>query len=139
MKSERGVTLTSIMIYVIALTTTVIVVGAMITYFYKNIKYVSSNTAANAEFTKFNVFFTDDINVEGNNIKTWDTQDLNYIVFSKTGNQYTFKDGGIYLNKAKICKDIDTCVFSYDDNTKNIYVDMVIQGKSFSMTYTVVK
>ena len=38
MKSEKGVTLTSIMIYVVALTIVVGIVGRITTYFYKNIQ-----------------------------------------------------------------------------------------------------
>ena len=37
MKSERGVTITAIMIYVLAFTVVVVIVTRMTTYFYKNV------------------------------------------------------------------------------------------------------
>ena len=49
-KNERGVTLTSVLIYVLALTVIVIIVGRITTYFYKNMNQVSTNTAAAAEY-----------------------------------------------------------------------------------------
>ena len=48
-KNERGVTLTSVLIYVLALTVIVIIVGRITTYFYKNMNQVSTNTAAAEE------------------------------------------------------------------------------------------
>ena len=58
-KNEKGVTLTSLLIYVLALTVVVIIVGRITTYFYKNMDQVTTNTAAAAEYTKFNSYFTD--------------------------------------------------------------------------------
>lgn len=136
MKSEKGVTITSIMIYVIALTVVVLIIGRITTYFYKNIKNVSTNTTADAEYTKFNSYFTDEINIEGNDVEIWSK---NYIVFSKTENQYTFQNGKIYMNKVNIAKDIEVCEFYYDESTQEIFVNMKIKDKYYSSTYTVVK
>ena len=136
MKSERGVTLISIIIYVMALTITVIIISRISTYFYKNINNVSSNVSADSEYIKFNSYFTDEINIEENEVEKWDK---NYIIFSKSENQYTYKNGGIYVNKIKLCKNIEFLEFYYDKDTKEISVNMKIKGKNYSGTYTVVK
>ena len=136
MKSEKGVTLTSIMIYVVALTIVVGIVGRITTYFYKNIQDVATNTSADAEYTKFNSYFTDEINIEENEVILFEE---NHVAFFKTENQYIFKNGNIYRNKAKICKDIDKCIFNYDSTTQKISVNIIIKGKDYSTTYTVVK
>lgn len=136
MKSERGVTLTSIMIYVIALTVAVLTIGRLITYFYKNINAVDTSSVSDAEYMKFNSYFTDEINIEGNEVDKCDT---NYIIFFKTQNQYTFKNGKIYRGKVKICDNIDSCDFNYDETTKIISVDLTIKGKDYSTKYTVVE
>lgn len=136
MKSERGVTITSIMIYIIALTVVVLTIGRITTYFYKNTKSVKTDTVADAEYTKFNSYFTDEINIEGNKIEAWEK---NYIIFSKTLNQYTFQNGSIYRNKTKISKNIDFCEFYYDSSKEEIFVNMKIKEKYYSSTFTVVK
>lgn len=136
MKSERGVTITSIMIYVIALTVAVLIIGRITNYFYKNINNVANNTAADAEYTKFNSYFTDEINIEGNDVEVCEE---NYILFAKTLNQYTFQNGGIYRGKTKVSKDIESCQFAYDETTKEITVNLTIYGKNFNTTYTVTK
>ena len=135
-KNERGVTLTSVLIYVLALTVIVIIVGRITTYFYKNMNQVSTNTAAAAEYVKFNSYFTNEINIEGNYV---DLCESDVIIFSKSENQYTFKNNGIYMNKIKICKDIDSCKFSYNEETKEISVQLKIYGKDYNTTYTVVE
>lgn len=141
LKNNKGVTITSILIYVIALTIVVIIVGRITTYFYTNINLVTGNTVANAEYTKFNSYFTDEINIEGNKVADCGiTEDGNYyIIFSVSGNQYTFLKECIYMNKIKISKDIENCRFEYDINTEVISVYLKILGKEFYNTYTVYK
>lgn len=136
MKSERGVTLTAIMIYIIALTIAVLLIGRITTYFYKNVSQISKESVANTEYTKFNSYFTDEINIEGNEVELCDKE---YIVFSKTQNQYTFKKNAIYVNKTKLAKNIEFCEFYYNEETKQIDVNLKIQGKYYSTTFTVVK
>ena len=141
MKSERGVTITSVLIYIIALTVVVIIVGRITTYFYTNMDSVTGNTAANAEYTKFNSYFTDEINIEGNKVADCGISEEGnyYIIFSVSGNQYTFQKDSIYMNKTKIGDDIENCRFEYDTNTEVISVYLKILGKEFYNTYTVAK
>lgn len=141
MKSEKGVTITSVLIYIIALTVVVIIIGRITTYFYTNMNFVTGNTAASAEYTKFNSYFTDEINIEGNTVvDCGKTEEGNsYIIFSVSGNQYIFQKDSIYMNKTKISDDIENCEFSYDSNTQVITVNLIIKGNNFQNTYTVVK
>lgn len=148
MKSERGVTITSVLIYIIALTAVVILIGRITTYFYRNMNSVTENTAADAEYTKFNSYLTDEINIEGNTVIACGTTEEgnNYIIFSETENQYTYqknKDdsqkGSIYRNKTKISTDIEECEFKYDETTEVITVNLKILGKTYNNTYTIAK
>lgn len=136
MKSERGVTVASIMIYLVAFTMVVIAVGRITSYFYKNMDHVTSDATSNSEYIKFNTYFTEEINIEGNEVELCEKS---YIVFSKTKNQYTYQNGSLYRGKSKISKDVEFCEFYYDKSTKEIYVNLKIQGKTYSSTYTVAK
>lgn len=141
MKSESGVTITSVLIYIIALTAVVIIIGRITTYFYGNMNSITQNTVADAEYTKFNSYFTDEINIEGNSVVECGTTDQqsNYIIFSKTENQYTYQNGSIYRNKTKISNDISKCVFEYDEISEVITVKLTILGKDYNNTYTIAK
>ena len=126
----------SIMIYVIAFTFAVIIIGRMITFFYKNIKDVSKNTDTDGQYTKITSYFTNEINIEKNEVESWGKD---YIIFSKTENQYTFKNGQLFMNKIKIANNLEKCEFYYDEGNEMIYVNIQIKDKYYSSTYTIAK
>ena len=118
MKKENGITLTSLIIYVIGMVIVVTTVSTLTTYFYKNIDINSTNNDT-TQYTKFTSVFLDEINKGQNEVieaKTISESDkkVSYIIFSD-GNQYTFKEDNksIYKNQVKICENIDNCEFSY--------------------------
>ena len=82
-----------------------------------------------------------EINIEENQVADCDVDasGMQYIIFSKTQNQYSYKNGSIYRNRTKIASNIDECNFIYDTNTKIITVNLTINGKTFNTNYTVVK
>ena len=120
MKNNRGITLTSVIIYVIGLIVVVGTISTITTYFYKNIKVDEINDDSNTQYTQFSSVFLKEINKEGNYVvetKTEKDENNNitssYIIFG-TGNQYTFlsSNHSIYKNKVKICENIENCEFS---------------------------
>ena len=146
MKSEKGITLISLIIYVIALTIVIGIIAVISGYFYKNIATTSENVEPMVEYTKFNSFFSEEVNYRG--IKVLDCQsttgdngkiETSYIVFDN-GVQYTYisANKGIYRNKVKIARGIDECTFEYKvENAKDI-VNVSFKAKKLNnpMTYT---
>lgn len=65
MKSEKGITLISLTIYVIAMAIVVGVIAIISTFFYSNMEDTDNIVSPMAEYTKFNSFFSDEINHEG--------------------------------------------------------------------------
>ncbi len=128
MKDNRGITLTSLIIYVIGMVIVVSLIATLTTFFYKNVN-VDNISKDTTQYTKFSNLFLDEINKKDNEIvecKTTeeDGQKISYIIFSD-GNQYTYKaeNKSVYKNKIKICKDVEECEFSY------IYIDSTYQIK----------
>lgn len=115
MKSNKGVTLTSLIIYVIGMTIMVSIIATLTSFFYKNIDIgdINSNTT---QYTKFTSILSEEVNKKNNSVIDCQslTNGVSYIVFS-SGNQYTFnqKSKSVYRNNVKICDNIDTCDFSY--------------------------
>ena len=139
MKSEKGVTLISLTVYIIVMALVVGVLAIITTFFYKNtidIKDIDPIT----EYITFNTFITDEIN--HSNIKVLECKD-NYIVFSN-GVQYTFipANKGIYRNKVKICRGIENCSFETGKEGENDVVRVVFKAQGQSkknMSYTLKK
>lgn len=121
MKSQKGITLISLTVYIIAMLIIVTMISVISTYFYTNIQSTSSMIEPLTQYTKFNSFFSEEVN--HSNIKVLECQD-SYIVFDNDI-QYTFsqENKGIYKNTVKICTNVESCTFSYEiKNGKNVVI-----------------
>ncbi len=133
MKKEQGITLMSVIVYVIALLIVMGVISSLTGYFYKNVNVSNENTENLNEFTTFNSYFTTEINEDNISVLESETTEespkTSYIAFSN-GATYTFSEQNksIYKNQVKICKNVDKCLFSYDfiDGKYIVYVDLKI-------------
>ncbi len=149
MKSEKGITLISLIIYVIALTIVIGIVAVISGYFYNNIATSSEDIEPMVEYTKFNSFFSEEVNEKG--IKVLDCKtttdntgkiDTSYIVFDN-GVQYTYISGnkGIYRNKVKIARGIENCSFEYkvEDGKDIVNVNFKAKNMNNPIKYTLKK
>ncbi|MBO4293060.1 MAG: hypothetical protein J5881_01545 [Clostridia bacterium] len=137
--SEKGITLTSLIIYVIAMLITITIITVVTGYFKKNIEIDTENYTFYGEFTKFQSFFTDEVNRKNNRIleisngETENSQ--SYIAFA-SGNQYTFvpANNAIYQNNVKIANGVHSCKFEeINDNGKpGVRVTIKIKGNKES-------
>ena len=144
LRSNKGITLTSLVIYVIVLMIVITLLSSFSGYFYKNINQITINEAGDEQFTRFLAYITKDINQESIDfIKTGTDNDINYIIlkFEKDAeHQYLYKNETIYYidkNKHKtidLCKNVSSCNFSYDDANKALLTNMIINNKNYTKT-----
>lgn len=122
MKSEKGVTLSSVIIYVIAMLLVVSIITVLTGYYYKNIDINSKHDQIMKQYTKFNSYFVVEVEKQGNHVLDAGSDTITeeekqytntYILFS-SGNLYTFsqENNSIYFNQIKICEHIKNCTFS---------------------------
>lgn len=111
MKSNKGITISSLVIYVIAMSIVVATIATLTSYFYSNMEELDSDTNSSIAYTELNIYLSKEINIKENYpiLSGGGAQD--YIIFTKTGNQYTFKNSSIYQNQVKICSNIEECTF----------------------------
>ena len=138
MKNNRGVTLTSILIYVIGMAIVIGIISSLTSFFYKNIDVSEINDDSATQYTKFSSIFLEEINKENNAVidcktTTENGEKISYIIFY-TGNQYTFKNNSIYKNKIKICQNIDDCDFSYSFVDSIYKIKVNFKTKTIDMT-----
>ena len=149
MQNEKGVTLISVTIYIIVMLIIVAVITVLTSYFYRNIDINSVSQDLNGQYTKFNSYFTEEVNKRGNKLlEIGETENESgngnqkYIIFS-SGNQYTYipENKGIYMNQVKIAENITGCDFTSnkEENGKTT-ITVTIQGDNFERktTYTLV-
>ena len=156
MKNEKGISLISLVIYLIAMVIVIALIISLSGYFYNNINIQNQTQDMYLQFSRFNSYFTEDVNKKNNGIKEIGYLDASgneadsgnfkqhYILFN-SGNQYTFikqkeEDGNvvygaIYYNAIKIASNITNCIFTLGSDPSNVTV--TIQGKDFheSITY----
>lgn len=133
MKSEQGVTLTSLVIYIAVATVLISTMAVMSSHFFANIQLVKNQSNYVVEYNKFNMFFIQDVkaNKAASIIGTT-------IVF-EDGTKYEYKDESIYRNDKKIAKNIRTASFepaTYTVNnvTKNLIkvnLNIGVEKKSY--------
>lgn len=113
MKNDKGVTMISLITYIIGFTIIIALIANLTTYFYKNVN-VSDINNDTTQYTKFSSLFTEEINNKNNSVIDCKpiTNGVSYIIFS-SGNQYTFDESSksIYKNNVKICNNVDICDF----------------------------
>ena len=141
MKSEKGITLISVILYVIVMLLVVTIASILTGYFYNNIDINNTEQNANVEFTKFNSFFTEEVNIRGNTILESDTEGTStgqkYIVFS-TGNQYTYikNNKSIYKNNSKIASDIEEFNIKINNSDGKTTIEIELTSGNISKTTT---
>lgn len=113
MRSEKGITLTSLVVYIVLIILVVGLLSLVSQDFFKNTQYIMDSGKYIQEYNKFNMYFIEDVK---NNTDIYSIQN-NIIVF-KDGTTYTFSNNDIYRNKVKICDNIKYCEF-----LKNDYID----------------
>lgn len=133
MKKEDGITLTSIIIYILALLIVIGVIAALTSYFYKNIDIEGESKLTNSQFTKFNSFFTEEINQNGIEVvEVGENENVCYITFSnKTTYTFSKPNKSIYINEMKICTNIDNCTFSSEKNNSKYKITVNFKSGEF--------
>ncbi len=140
MKTQRGITLISLTVYIIGMALVVGMISLMSTYFYTNMGSMTNTMDPVIEYTKFNSFFSEEVNHD--NIKVLACQN-NYIVFDNAV-QYTFieENKGIYRNKVKIVKQVESCTFQTKIQNGKTVIDIHLkigQDEEKKTSYTLRK
>lgn len=140
MRDNSGVTLMSVMIYVIGMTIVLGLMATLVSFFYNNVDVNSISNNSSTQYTKFSSVFVEEINRENNYIIDCkslgeNNDELSYIIFS-SGNQYTFmrESGSVYKNNVRICDGVEECDFSYSfvDSKYFVKVNFRTEGLDLS-------
>ena len=108
--SNKGITLTSLVIYITVMFVVLATIMRVMTYFRKNMTEASDITFE-TEFEKLNLYLLDESRKSGNNIV--EITDGIQITFS-SGNKYTYnaENKTVNLNdNIKVCENVESCLF----------------------------
>lgn len=117
MKSEKGITLMTLIITIIVLCIVIAMLSVVSSMFFENTKYLKEDSKNLSEYNKFAMFFIEDCK---NNEDVYEV--LNDKIIFEDGTIYTYSgstDKSIYRNKVKICSNIGYCNFSISEKEVN--------------------
>ncbi len=135
MKSEKGVTLTALVVYMIVFMIVLSIMSTISAHFYKNIAGIKNSPQYIAEFNKFSMFFVADVK-KNNEINTITDTTLEFA----DGTSYRYENGSIYRNDKKIARYVKSFKFTQDSykvnsTIKNIVnVNTTLGNKNENMT-----
>lgn len=119
MKSDKGVTLIALVIYIAVFTIVVSTMGLLSSYFYNNMHLIKDDASYVVEYNKFNMFFIQD--VKHNSTATIE----NNVIKFEDGTIYEYKFNSIYRNDKEIAANVKSATFDLKtykvkNTTKNL-------------------
>lgn len=144
MKNNKGITLTSLIIYIIGMLIVIATIATLTSFFYKNVDIDELDKLDTEQFTEFSSVFAKETNQKNNKIIdcknnkeviNGNEYKVSYIIFS-SGNQYTYKqeNNAIYKNNIKICTGVEDCDFSYTFINSTYQIKVNFKTKDLDMT-----
>ena len=122
MKSDRGITTASLIVYIIAMLIVIGIIATITSFFYTNAINLDDSSNNVSAITKFNMYFLEETKNRNNEIAKCDKNSITFL----TGNTFTFQDNSIYLNSIKICENVKNLEFNVDQNNDKEVVNVLI-------------
>lgn len=133
MKKDSGLTMTSIIVYIIAMLIVIGTIATITSFFYTNVNHANDSSNNLSEITKFHMYFLEETTKHNNPVKEIKG---NSITFA-TGNTFTFQDNSIYFNHIKICENISNLQFASESkNDKTVIQVLITIGQNNEYTKT---
>ena len=130
MKSEKGITLTSVVVYVLIATALISSTALLSSFFFSNMSLIKEQNQYAPEFNKFSMFFIEDVK----NNKSAEVTTTKVTFADGTVYEYKSNEKAVYRNDTKITEKLDSFTFSSSEyvvsnTTKQIInVKMMIDG-----------
>lgn len=131
MKSNKGITLASLTLYIVVMIIVLGIMSSIISTFYSNTEGMNAKVQELVEFNKFNTNFLKEVKSYNNSVDSI-ADDATYILFT-SGNSFSFSNNKIYYNNLKIASDVKKVTFKKDEDDDTI-IEVSVEFESFSKT-----
>lgn len=134
MKTDSGLTVTSIIVYITAMVIVIGTIASITSFFYTNVSNLDDNSNNMSEITKFHMYFLEETTKMNNSIMTLNDT----LVSFATGNTFIYQNNSIYFNNIKICDNISNLQFAKEEvNDKTIIKVLITIGQDNEYTKTI--
>ena len=130
MKKENGITLVTLIVYLIIVSAILAALTNLSSHIYKNINKLGIENLSAEEFNKFNVNFVKSVKANKNATVTNNNQNVTIEFDDGTTYNYINGENSIYKNKIKIAKNINCFTAEVKNiNNKNVIQVQIGTGK----------
>lgn len=148
MRSQKGITMMSLIIYVSSFLVVTGIVAGITAFFYGNSSLMTQELYSAADYNKLNLYFVKESEQKGNRIKeiaqsNEDNQDGEKDAYSVTfsnGDRFTFDSDNnlLYYNSICLCEDIQSFKVKEDYTSGKEVVEVMVgfTNKSYTCKYT---
>lgn len=144
MKENKGITLTSLIIYIIVLTTVIGTIAMITKHFKTNVSKTITSNNVSEQYARFTTYITSNLNSQKFQKVKIDNGVLNVFFNDNTINQYIYSNNEIYYQvtsnnivskKITLCTKVTSCKFSYENNV--LKTNVVMNDRVFNNSYNV--
>ena len=130
MKKENGITLVTLIVYLMIVSAILAALTNLSSHIYKNINKLGIENLSAEEFNKFNVNFVKSVKANKNATVTNNNQNVTIEFDDGTTYNYINGENSIYKNKIKIAKNINCFTAEVKNiNNKNVIQVQIGTGK----------
>lgn len=122
MKNNHGVTITSLIVYIVAMLIVIGIISNLTSFFYRNIFNLEDESANISVISKFDMYFLEEVKNTNNSIVKISENSITFI----TGNTFTFQDNTVYLNNIRICENVKSLKLSKEEINKKDVINVFI-------------
>lgn len=160
MKSQKGMTMISLILYVSSFLAITATIAAITTFFYNNIEILDTSIGSSSQYNKFNLYFLNECKKANNELYAWKASDSllrldrlkepgkidkKFITFSSLDgtekNSFIYDDinNDLYYNSIKLCDDVEDFQIKIDETTGKTVLSILIKiaGKVYTTDYVV--
>ncbi len=151
MKKEQGITLITLIIYILLMTFILAGISSITASFYSNMNEFDKESESAVDYSKFNMYFLSDIKRKNAEIES---SGKGYVVISyeeegdsiSSGDitvdgaetksvEYSHQNNSLYRNKVKICDNVKDVIMTVDTEENTIRIEMLIGEYQRSTVY----
>lgn len=140
MKNEKGITIISLILYIILLTFAIAGMSAITSAFYSNINQVEADSKSAVSFAKINMVMLNDVKSQGAKLIVDESSEYR-LNLEVNGDPiiYRIQNDALYRNDVKICDKIRKASFiAIETDTKStITIDMTIDKQKRRLNYVI--
>lgn len=136
-KSDKGITMVNLVIYVICFVVISAIVGNITVFFYNNTDLLDDGISAASEYNKLNLFLVKESEYINNGFEQFYTNDGNsYLLFSN-GDSYTFDkiNGLMYYNNICLCEFVSDFNVTTDYTSGKEVVNVLVKFDNDNISY----